>query len=784
MPGAATEILENSCIDCHADESGEGGFDASALGADLSDPKTLATWQRVFDRVEKGEMPPEDAESLEPKVRKRFLDATSRWITSTQLFEFSKLGRVQARRLTTLQLERTLHDLLSIDIPLASLAPEDPRVDGFTNIASAQAMSHFQIESHLNIVDAALDEAFDRALEDESPHVKSLTAKQIARTNPKRRCREPEMLDGKAVVWASRLIFYGRIQSTTVPKDGWYRMTVTASAMNKPEDHGVWCTVRTGFCTSGAPLMSWVGSFEATDEPIERTFEAWVPKGQMFEIRPGDLTLKQGRFAGGQVGAGEGTPQNLAGVAFHEMKIEEIHPGGDVSSVRNHLFGSLKLSKSGNAKNSKTKRLQLDKQVTQTELREQLNRFAHRAFRRPVSKAELQPYIEILSQMLEDNGDPLEALRASYRAILCSARFMYLIEPTSTESASNISSRTPLDDFAIASRLSYFLTGSMPDAELFKLARQQKLRDPEVLISQVDRLIGGNGQRQFVADFTSQWLDLIDINFTEPDPKLYPRYDSVVENAMLAETHRYIETLLSQNASIDKLVRSDFTFLNSRLARFYGIEGIEGDELRLVKLDKGSSRGGLLSQGAILKVTANGTTTSPVLRGVWVCDRILGEPIPPPPESVPAIEPDIRGAKTIRDQLELHRNHTECASCHSKIDPPGFALESFDAAGQWRDHYVISGKGRRKGPKVDPSYQLADGRPFDGFNQFRELIANEQKMLARNFAEKLLVYGTGAPIAFADRQIVEQIVDSTSDDHYGMRSLLDAVVLSPIFLSK
>ncbi|WP_442508168.1 DUF1592 domain-containing protein [Novipirellula sp. SH528] len=776
---AATQLLENSCIDCHADESGEGGFDASVLDSDLADPKTLATWQRVFDRVEQGEMPPRDAEELDPKDRKRFLDATSQWITTTQLAEFAEVGRVRARRLTTLQLERTLHDLLSIDIPLASLAPDDPRVDGFTNIASAQAMSHFQIESHLKIIDAALDEAFDRALVQTSPYSKSLNAKQIARTNPKRRCREPEMLDGKAVVWASRLIFYGRIQTTTVPKDGWYRMTVTASAMNKPKDHGVWCTVRTGFCTSGAPLMSWVGSFEATNEPTERTFEAWIPKGQMFEICPGDETLKQGRFAGGQVGAGEGTPQNLPGVALHQMEIEEIHPGGDTQAVRTQLFGNLKLRKQ-----NKSNRFELDKDVSEADLHAQLNRFAHRAFRRPVSKSELQPYTDILSQALQDSGDPLEALRASYRALLCSARFMYFVEPTSTESASSKSSRAPLDDFAIASRLSYFLTGSMPDAELFKLAQQKQLRDPKVLVSQIDRLLDGKGQHQFVADFTSQWLDLVDINFTEPDPKLYPRFDSVVENAMLAETHRYIETLLSQNASVDQLVRSDFTFVNSRLARFYGIDGIEGDAMQRVKLDKGSSRGGLLAQGSILKVTANGTTTSPVLRGVWVCDRILGQPIPPPPESVPAIEPDIRGAKTIRDQLELHRNHTECASCHSKIDPPGFALESFDAAGQWRDHYAISGKGNRKGPKVDPSYQLADGRPFAGFNQFRELISNEQKMLARNFAEKLLVYGTGAPIAFADRHVVEQIADSTSDDQFGMRSLLNEVVLSPIFLSK
>ncbi|TWU17535.1 hypothetical protein Pla52o_50910 [Novipirellula galeiformis] len=779
VPAAARQLLENSCVDCHADESGDGGFDASTLGADLSNPRTIATWQRVFDRVQLGEMPPRDAETLAPKARKQFLEATSDWITTTQLSEFAARGRVRARRLTTLQLERTLHDLLSIDIPLAALVPEDPRVDGFTNIASAQAMSHFQLDSHLNIVDAALDEAFARASTEESPHTKTLTAKQIARSNPNQRCREPEMLDGKAVIWSGNVTFYGRIKSTTAPKDGWYRIKVTASAMNKPKDHGVWCTVHTGFCTSGAPLMSWVGSFEATDEPTERTFEAWIPKGQMFEIRPGDGTLKRGRFKGGQVGAGEGTPQNLPGVAFHQIQIEEIHPGGDRQAVRATLFGDLKLSKQG-----KSNRLELDKDVTRAELHSQLNRFAHHAFRRPVSKLELQPYAELLSSVLENQGNPLEALRSSYRAILCSARFMYLVEPTSTKQENSKPSRAPLDDFAIASRLSYFLTGTMPDTELFQLARQHRLRDPKVLVSQIDRLLDNGGQQQFVTDFTAQWLDLVDINFTEPDRKLYPRFDSVVQNAMLAETHHYIDTLLSKNASVDQLVRSDFTFLNSRLARFYGIDGVTGDAMQLVKLDKGSSRGGLLAQGSILKVTANGTTTSPVLRGVWVCDRILGQPVPPPPESVPAIEPDIRGAKTIRDQLEMHRNHTECASCHSKIDPPGFALESFDAAGQWRKHYAIPGKGNRKGPPVDSSYQLSDGRPFDGFNQFRALIASEKKLLARNFAEKLLVYGTGAPIAFADRQTIEQMVDSTSDDNYGMRSLLNAVVLSPLFLSK
>jgi hypothetical protein len=288
-----------------------------------------------------------------------------------------------------------------------------------------------------------------------------------------------------------------------------------------------------------------------------------------------------------------------------------------------------------------------------------------------------------------------------------------------------------------------------------------------------------------VEDFAAEWLDLDQIDFTEPDGKLYPNFDAIVQNSMLAETRTYLETMLKENLSVARLIDADFTYLNSRLARFYGIDGVDGDELRRVTLSPEDHRGGVLTQGAILKVTANGSNTSPVVRGVWVSERLLGEPIPPPPDNVPAIEPDIRGAKTIREMLEKHRSQASCAACHVKIDPPGFALESFDPSGRWRERYVQLVGGRRSaGARVDASYALPDGREFRDVDEFRKLIGGEPRRLARCVAEKLLVYGTGAAISFADRQAIDDIVQQAAGEEFGFRSIVQAVVTSPVFLSK
>ena len=235
---------------------------------------------------------------------------------------------------------------------------------------------------------------------------------------------------------------------------------------------------------------------------------------------------------------------------------------------------------------------------------------------------------------------------------------------------------------------------------------------------------------------------------------------------MLDETRYFLHDLLKHDASVSRLISAKHTFANSRLARYYGIDGVAGETIQRINLEHSSNRGGLLAQGAILKVTANGTNTSPVLRGVWVSERILGKPIPPPPENVPAVEPDIRGAKTIREQLQKHVSDASCAACHAHIDPPGYALENFDAAGRWRTVYSTS-RQKKKPVEIDASFTMSDGKKFSDFQQFRELIAENPEPLARNFCEKLMVYGTGSKIQFADRREIDKIIEQTADSDYG-----------------
>jgi len=777
LPAPSRAFVATNCLDCHTGEDADGGLDLTALGTDLRDEALFARWVRIFDRVNDGEMPPADYGVLDAEEIRPFVEHTGDWLRQAQRLEHAGKGRVQGRRLTNHQLERTLQDLLSIDIPLASQMPEEPRHAGFEHLADYQSISHFHLEDHLGVVDTALDEAFRRVVAGDESWKRHYTAKDIARKNPKKRNRDPEMRNGKAVVWNSGLIFYGRISSTRAGESGWYRVTLKASAVKKPKGHGVWCSVRSGPCVAAAPLLSWVGSFEARDEPQQWTFETWMSKGDMLEIRPADRTLKRARFRSGQVGVGEGEPQDVPGVAMHEMTIQRIHRGGSAEDVVQSLFGQLpmKVDRKSGKKSGKIRFAgDAGDPKTRQALVRQLAFFAQWAFRRPVRKQHLEPYVSLLESKLDEGQDPIDALRASYRAVLCSPRFLYFIEPVGK-----------LDDWAIASRLSYFLGNSMPDRELFALARKGKLRDPNVLHAQVERLLQTRRGKDFVRDFAGQWLDLVDIDATEPDRKLYRNFDIIVQHAMLSETRAYLQYLLDQDESVDQLIDSKYTFLNSRLARYYGIDGIRGDAVRRVELPADSHRGGLLAQGAILKVTANGNDTSPVLRGVWVSERLLGKPIPPPPAGIPAVEPDIRGATTIRELLEKHKSDPSCAGCHVNIDPPGYALENFDAAGRWRNRYIQVKRGRpRPAAKVDASYTLPDGRPFNGFNEFRRLIARDEKTVAKNVAEKLLVYATGAPISFADRPVIDRIVDETAGRNDGFRSLLHAVVASPTFLTK
>ncbi len=765
-PNDIRAFLESHCSDCHGGPEPDGGLDLKKLSGDLGDAETAARWVRIFDRVQGGEMPPRDEEAPPKAETGTFLRSTAGWLQAAERQRYQTAGRVPARRLTNLQIERTLHDVLGVDIPLATHFSAPPRSHRYSTVADGQPMSRYQLEQHLTVVDLALDEAFRRALSADDVFKKRLNAVELSRRDARARTREPELLDDRGVVWSSGLEFYGRIPATTAENSGWYRVTVRASALKSPEKHGVWCTIRTGHCVSGSPQFGWVGAFEARPEPRQWTFETWLPRGEMFEIRPGDVTLARASFKGGQVGAGEGGRMNVPGLAIEWIEMERFHRGPGNQEIRRQLLGELDVVE----EHEDWRLAQASSRSPRTVVRNLMTRFAERAFRRPVTSREVDPYVQLVDDALARGKPLLAAVRGGYRALLCSPRFLYFYELPGA-----------LDGHAMASRLSYFLWNRMPDPELRRLAAAGLLGKPQVLRAQVKRMLADPRGKDFVRDLASEWLDLSLIDFTEPDRRLFRTFDVVVQNSMLDETHSFLQAMVDGNLSVTHVVDSNFTFMNSRLSRFYDMVVAHSDNLQRVYLRPDSRRGGLLGHGAILKVTANGTATSPVVRGAWVSERLLGDEVPPPPDNVPAIEPDIRGAKSIREMLEKHRSMSSCASCHARIDPPGFALENFDPAGRWRDHY---GASEKKGLRIDASYELSGGGAFKDVDGFRARISRQPEKLARNVAQQLLVYGTGAPIGFADREVVASIAKGARGSKYGFASLIEGVVTSSVFLRK
>lgn len=419
-----------------------------------------------------------------------------------------------------------------------------------------------------------------------------------------------------------------------------------------------------------------------------------------------------------------------------------------------------------------------------------LRKFVEAAYRRPVVESEVQRFLGLFEREFALGSGFARSMLTAYTGVLVSPGYVYVDEKPGK-----------LDDWALATRLSLFLWNSTPDTALRARAARGELRKPEVLRAETARLLADPRSRRFVDAFTDYWLDLRKIDDTSPSATIYNDYelDEPLKTAALEETQLFFAELLRADLPARNVVASDFTFLNERLARHYGIPDVVGAKMRRVALPQGSERGGLMTMASVLKVTANGTTTSPVLRGHWITERIFGIETRPPPPNVKAVEPDIRGAVTIRQQLAKHREHPSCASCHIKMDPPGFALESFDVMGARRDRYravadnvkPVSGFGLNGqafafhyGLPVDASGELPDGREFRDISEFKRLIASDEKSIARNLAKQLIVYGTGAPVRFTDRDELERILERASTRQYGVRTLVEEIVHSELFQSK
>jgi hypothetical protein len=525
--------------------------------------------------------------------------------------------------------------------------------------------------------------------------------------------------------------------------------------------------------------MRYLGTFDVKPEATVNEMEVYLLKDET--IRPDAARLFRSRPPNWRnpLAQKDGQP----GVAFSWLEVEG--PICDEWPGKGHrlMFGDLPIRK--NAKGG----VEIVSENPRADAERLLRAFLLRAYRRPIVEADVRQFTKLADTAMKKGVGFADALITAYSAVLCSPAFVTMEEKPGR-----------LDDHALATRLAYFIWNSEPDATLRDLAGRGELRKPTVLRAQIERMLGDDKARRFIEAFLDYWLDLRKIDNTSPDEVLYSDYylDDFLTESAEAETQRFFAELLRGDLPARHLVASDFVMINERLATHYGLPDVEGAAIRRVSLPPDSVRGGLLTQASVLKVTANGTTTSPVLRGVWIMERILGKPAPPPPAAVPAVEPDTRGATTIRAQLDKHRSQTSCRVCHAKIDPPGFALENFDVFGGWRDQYRAVGDGEKApgigkngqryafhyAQPVDASSVLPDGRRFQDVRELKRLLLQDERQIARNLVGQLIVYATGAPVRFGDRPKVEAILDRAAANGYGVKSLIQSLIESEIFRNK
>ena len=827
------QFLENHCYDCHDEDTSKGSLNLVHLPKDLNSTSNHQKWVYIYDRIEKGEMPPKNKKQPSPEERNAFLQQLAQNLSNVELSRIQKYGRTVQRRLNRHEYENAVRDLLEAPwLQIKSKLPEDRERNLFNKSGETLDISHVQMARYLQVAENALRQMMVKELARPTPLSKRFYARDQASMNrrvyynPFNRSPEratfplidyqadiavlekkapmtvgpenPEIREKEAfgVVASSYEPIEIHFSSFKAPVSGHYKLRFKAYTFwAGPESEKRWWRPSRHETSIGRTLepVSIYGkrpprilrkllTFDVKPEPSVQEFEVLLLKGE--SIQPDAVRLFRSRPPGwhNPLAEKDGQP----GVAFHWMEVDGPILKSWPPEGHKLLFGDLPLKK--NAAGI----IQVNSSSPQEDSRKLLKNFLIKAYRKPVTFEDPKPFLELIDKALEQGLPFQDAMIAAYTAVLCSPGFVTLKEDPGD-----------LNQHALASRLSFFLTNSSPDAKLRDLADQQQLGSRIALKRETERLLDSPQSQRFLDAFLDYWLDLKNIQATSPHEKLYPDYyldDYLVESAK-GETRLFFEELIKNDLPVRNLIKSDFAFLNQKLANHYNIPDVTGAHLRIVSLQKypKTPRGGLLTQASILKVTANGARTSPVTRGTWINERLLGTPPPPPPPSVPAIDSDTRGATTIRELLKKHRADPSCNSCHEKIDPVGFALESFDILGGWRKKYrTLEGNGPtpegfghngqrftyKMTQDVDPHGQLPDGRAFKNIKDLQNHLLKDEKQLARNLVHQFITYATGTPPLFSDRPHIEKCLENTKSSNYGVRSLIHAVVQSPIFQMK
>jgi mono/diheme cytochrome c family protein len=778
LVGDRRAFLTAHCGECHADGSSEGGFAIESLGDDFGHRQTVERWTRIHDRVTRGEMPPPGEATPPPEGESRaFLDGLDTRLLAADIAARAGDGRAAFRRLSRAEYEHALQDLLAMPwLRVKEMLPADGSRAGFDKVGEGLAISPVQVRQYLAAANRALDLATAAAtppppqklvIRGQNAFAHQLGQKEAFLVE----CFQPAETSGStsSIAFISGGNNIAKRNFFTAPHAGHYSLRLTT--------WGFWCdrgVIQPNDRTEVAALWSGnqpLGFFDAPSLlPQTHEITAWLDKGALVNIDAETIREWNHHTIVTYVGPG---------VAVDALEVEGPLAAAWPPESHRRLYGDLPEAPAD----------------PEQEARRLLAAFLPRAFRRPVPDAEVESFVGIVRSGLAAQVPFRIALRQAYATAFCSAAFLFREEQTG-----------PLDDSAIATRLALWLWNSTPDDELLALAAAGRLREDGVLHAQVERLLTDRKSDRFIVDFLDQWLKLATIDDTTPDRGLYPEVAMLnggmmpyVRESMVWESRAFFREMLDKNLPAANVIASDFAMLNGKLAELYAIPGVDGSQIRRVPLPADSHRGGFLTQAAVLKVTANGATTSPVIRGTFVNERLLGREIPPPPPGIPSVDPDTRGATTIREQLAKHRADASCAGCHATIDPPGFALESFDVIGGYRNRYRSLGAGEpaqgklrggvfgihyKYGPKVDPSGEIKAGKTFTDIDSFRVMVLSDRRTVARSLLEKLIVYATGSEIHYADRREVESILDTTAATDFSLRSLIYAIAASPLFQSK
>jgi hypothetical protein len=772
-------FFKEHCIDCHNEKKQKGDLRVDNLVVDLDSPKIMGHWEEIMNRINSGDMPPEDETRPKPDDISRVAD----WIV-TQLREAetsrqsSSTEKVSFRKLSREEYANTIRDLLGVnfDVKGPSGLPEDPDWKGFERIGSVLTLSSTHVEKYLAAADAILDEALSIRTEPKRELVhwaawdmrwkgfkeeyesRGIGDKVRIEIVPNNYTTDTWEINVKTTGdYLLRLKLSGlRPEGGRAPRLKVYMSSIDKTLLEQdidaPEDKPISVEARVHLVAGKYPVRI-INSVPGPNPEGRRSRHSGTPNAFTTTRSrvPWQLKLTDDDFKPIQ-------PTLIIDSVDWDGPIVESWP----TAAHQRIFFK---GESG------TKDLAYAKEI--------VARFAEQAWRRPVQDAELAHLLKPVEKARE-LGDNFElAVKNALMAVLCSKSFLYLEE-------GNASKPSPqLSDWELASRLSYFLWSTMPDKQLLDLARSGKLHQPETLRAEVRRMLSDPKASSFASSFPRQWLQLRRVGMFPPDKVLYPDYDENLEASMIAETIGFFTDVLKRNGSLHEFLDSDWTMLNERLATHYDIAGIRGDALQRVSLKPEDHRGGLLTQASVLSLTSDGTRHRPVHRGVWMLESIIGKPAPPPPANVPALSTPAPDAKktTVREKLEQHRADPNCTACHNKIDPLGIAFDNYDAIGRWRTVETIK-DGTGADPKLDPSGALPDGRKFADSVELKKILLADADRFAAAFTEKLATYALRRGMTFSDREALKTVAEESKSEDYKLASLIESLVTSPLFLKR